>query len=146
MSRSIKRSIARAYARELGMQHPNKRRTAEKTTNLHGVMRTFTIRDKSRFGDFYARLTGGALPIGVEKVIQRIESRRDKAQAAAHKIAVERHVARNMRLNLKAERFPAACGARYHQTTLHKIIYTACVLSIGISIGIIITLKAVGFA
>lgn len=110
MNRSIKRSIARAYARELGIQHQNKRRVAQKTANLHGIMRTFTIRDKSRFGDFYARLIGGNLPGGVEKVIRRIEARRDKAQAAAHKIAVERRGERNMRMNLKAERFPAACG------------------------------------
>lgn len=112
MSRSIKRSIAKSYARELGMQHPNKRRFAQKTTNLHGVMRTFTIRDKSRFGDFYARLIGGNLPSGVENVIKRIEERRDKAQSSAHKIAVERRGARNMRLNFKAEQFPTACGVR----------------------------------
>lgn len=109
--RKLNRSVARAYAREMGIQHMNKRRVEAKTVQLHGMQRVFNVRAKSIFGDFYARLMTGTLPGAVRKSIKRYDKALDKRAAEARE-SISNSAAR-LRLNdRKAAQFPRACGAR----------------------------------
>lgn len=81
--RKLNRSVARAYAREMGIKHMNKRRVEAKTVQLHGMQRTFNVQARSIFGDFYARLMAGTLPGAVCKEIRKIEAARWRNAIAA---------------------------------------------------------------
>jgi hypothetical protein len=106
--RKIRRSIAKAYARELGMQHPNKRRVSTKQILIRGRMTPITVAAQSAFGEFFAKLMDGHK--STVKALARIEKQRSANQRQADKRAQERRKARWDKLDAKAAQFPIACG------------------------------------
>ena len=108
--REIRRAVARGYARDMGIDHLNKRRQQTRTVKVGEKERKVTMPAKSRFAALWRRLLGEG-ERKPAKEIRKIEQQRDKNQRAATTLAAKRKLERQAKLNRKAELFPKATGA-----------------------------------
>lgn len=108
--RKLERSVAKSYARELGMQHMNKRRSETKIITVRGTEMPISVRAKSAFGVFYQKL-GFGLNGKLAREVARIEKRRWQNALKAVDAQEKSRSKRQAKLNAKAVQFPIACGA-----------------------------------